>query len=197
VRGEIIRESAKFNFHMLDLRPDLDSLYRGLHKSCVRRKIQRAEQENLGYEEGRAESILAKFYRLLLLTRRRHQLPPQPVGWFRNLLHCLGDRASIHMVSKDGQPIASILTLLYKHTLVYKYGCSDSRFHSLGGMPLLFWKAIQEGKRLGPENSILAARILIILAWRLSRGIWALPVPRSLISAIRPECRQAPLPFGK
>jgi len=142
-------ESKKFHFHTLDLGPDLDSLYRSLHKSCVRRKIQRAEQENLGYEEGRAESILTKFYHLLLLTRRRHQLPPQPLGWFRNLLDCLGDRARIHLVSKDGQPIASILTLFHKQTLVYKYGCSDSRFHRLGGMPLLFWKAIQEAKRLG------------------------------------------------
>jgi hypothetical protein len=142
-------ESKKFHFHTLDLRPDLDSLYRRLHKSCVRRKIQRAEQENLGYEEGRGESILTKFYHLLLLTRRRHQLPPQPLGWFRNLLDCVGDRAKIHLVSKDGQPIASILTLFHKQTLVYKYGCSDSRFHKLGGMPLLFWKAIQEAKRLG------------------------------------------------
>ena len=147
--GMSFGESAKFHFHVLNLRPDLDSLYRGLHKSCVQRKIQRAEQGNLGFEEGCSEAILAKFYHLLLLTRRRHQLPPQPMQWFRNLLDCLGDRAKIHMVSKDGQPIASILTLFYKQTLVYKYGCSDSRFHSLGGMPLLFWKAIQEGKRLG------------------------------------------------
>jgi CelD/BcsL family acetyltransferase involved in cellulose biosynthesis len=147
--GARFGESAKFHFHALDLRPDLDALYRGLHKSCVQRKIQRAEQESLVYEEGRTESILSKFYHLLLLTRRRHHLPPQPRGWFRNLLDCLGDRARIHLVSKDGQPIAGILTLLYKQTLVYKYGCSDSRFHRLGGMPLLFWKAIQEGKRLG------------------------------------------------
>jgi hypothetical protein len=145
-------ESAKFHFHTLDLRPNLDSLYGGLHKSCVQRKIQRAEQENLEYEEGRSESILAKFYHLLLLTRRRHQLPPQPLEWFRNLLDCVGDGATIHMVSKDGQPVASILTLFYKQTLVYKYGCSDSRFHRLGGMPFLFWKAIQEGKRLGARE---------------------------------------------
>jgi hypothetical protein len=142
-------ESAQFHFHKLDLRPDLDDLYRGLHKSCVQRKIQRAEQEKLVYEEGRSASLLAKFYRLLLLTRRRHLLPPQPLGWFQNLLGSLGDRAGIHMVSKDGQPVASILTLFHRQTLVYKYGCSDSRFHRLGGMPLLFWKAIQEGKQRG------------------------------------------------
>jgi lipid II:glycine glycyltransferase (peptidoglycan interpeptide bridge formation enzyme) len=145
-------QSAEFYFHVLDLRPDLDTLFHSFHKSCVQRKIQRAEHENLVYEEGRSEAILEKFYRLVLLTRRRHQLPPQPRGWFRNLLDCVGDGARIHLVSKDGQPIASILTLFHKQTLVYKYGCSDSRFHRLGGMPLLFWKAIQEGKRLGAQE---------------------------------------------
>jgi lipid II:glycine glycyltransferase (peptidoglycan interpeptide bridge formation enzyme) len=118
----------------------------------VQRKIHRAEQENLAYEEGRSKALLAKFYHLVLLTRRRHQVPPQPLTWFRNLLDCLGERARIHLASKDGQPIAGILTLFYKQTLVYKYGGSDGRFHSLGGMPLLFWKAIQEGKRLGARE---------------------------------------------
>jgi len=144
--------SAEYYFHRLDLQPDPDSLYHGLHKSCVQRKIERAERSHLAYEEGRSESILAKFCHLLLLTRRRHRLPPQPLGWFRNLLDCLGERANIHLASKDGQPIASIFTLFYKRTLVYKYGCSDSRFHKLGGMPWLFWKAIQEGKRLGAQE---------------------------------------------
>jgi CelD/BcsL family acetyltransferase involved in cellulose biosynthesis len=144
--------SAEFNFHRLDLRPDPDSLYRGLHKSCVQRKIQRAEREHLAYEEGRSESILAKFYHLLVMTRRRHRLPPQPRAWFRNLVDCLGEQASIHVASKDGQPIASIFTLSYKQTLVYKYGCSDNRFHKLGGMPWLFWKAILKGKGLGAQE---------------------------------------------
>jgi CelD/BcsL family acetyltransferase involved in cellulose biosynthesis len=145
-------KSAEYYFYRLDLRPDPDSLYRGLHKSCVQRKIQRAEREHLAYEEGRSESILAKFHHLLLLTRRRHGLPPQPLGWFRNLLDCLGEQAKIQMVSKDGQPIASIFTLSYKQTLVYKYGCSDSRFHKLGGMAFLFWKAILRGKGLGAQE---------------------------------------------
>src|SRR4029077_19220650 len=112
----------------------------------------RAERENLDYEAGRSESLLAKFYHLLLLTRRRHQLPPQPLAWFRNLAHCLGDRLAIRLVSKDGQPIASILTMTFKNSLVYKYGCSDARCHNLGGMPLLFWKTIQKGKVLGAHE---------------------------------------------
>ena len=141
--------SEEFHFHKLDLRPDLDTVFRNFHKSCVQRKIQRAEREQLQYEAGHSERILAKFYGLLLLTRRRHQLPPQPMAWFRNLVKYLGDKLTIRILSKDGQPVASILTLFYKDSLVYKYGCSDARFHSMGGMPLLFWKAIQEAKEMG------------------------------------------------
>src|SRR5271157_5159588 len=144
--------SEEFYFHRLDLRPSLDVLLHNFHKSCVQRKIQRADREHLSYEAGRTEAIVAKFYRMLLLTRRRHQLPPQPIAWFRNLVACLGDKLTVRVVSKDGQPIAGILTLSYKNCLVYKYGGSDARFHNLGGMPLLFWKAIQEGKERGARE---------------------------------------------
>jgi len=124
-------------------------VFRGFHRNCIQRKIQRAEREGLAYEAGRSESLLAKFYRLLLLTRRRHKLPPQPLVWFRNLVACMGDKLTIRVVSKNGSPVASILTLSHGKKLVYKYGCSDANFHNLGGMPLLFWKAMQEGKALG------------------------------------------------
>jgi hypothetical protein len=67
------------------------------------------------------------------------------------LARCLGENLKIYLVSKDGIPAASILTISYKKTLMYKYGCSDAQFHNLGGMPLLFWKAIQEGKQAGTE----------------------------------------------
>ena len=137
----------KFYFHELDLRPDLDTVYRGFHKNCVQRKIRRAEREPLTYEAGRSESILTSFYHLQLLTRRRHQLPPQPMSWFRNLVDCLGEQATVRVLSKDRQPVAGILTFSFKSTLVYKYGGSDAGFHNLGGMPLLFWKAIEEAKR--------------------------------------------------
>ena len=143
---------GEFFFHALDLQPSLETIYHKFHKSCVQRKIHRAERENLNYEAGRSESLLAKFYHLLLLTRRRHQLPPQPLAWFRNLTNCLGDRLTIRLVSQNGQPIASILTISFKDTLVYKYGCSDAKYHNLGGMPLLFWKTIQEGKALGAHE---------------------------------------------
>jgi len=138
--------SETYYFHRLDLRPTADELFRNFHRDSTQRKIRRAEREHLTYEEGRSDALLSKFYQLLLLTRRRHRLLPPPRLWFRNLIDCLKGDVKIRVASRQGQPVASILTLRFKQTLVYKYGCSNARFHNLGGMHLLLWRAIQEAK---------------------------------------------------
>ena len=143
---EGFEESKSFFLHKLDLRPCLEDIFRNFHKDCVQRKIQRAMREGLTQEQGRSESLLVQFYKLLLMTRRRHGVPPQPLAWFRSLLACLGEKVRIRVASKDGSPVAGILTLQYKQTLVYKYGCSDERFNQLGGVQILFWKAIEDAK---------------------------------------------------
>jgi lipid II:glycine glycyltransferase (peptidoglycan interpeptide bridge formation enzyme) len=118
----------------------------------VQRKIRRADREGVVVEVGRSEELVNQFYELLLKTRRRHGLPPQPIAWFRNLVECLGPRLAIYVARVDKRPIASILTLRDKRSFVYKYGCSDERFHNLGGMPALFWRAIQDAKAGGFEE---------------------------------------------
>lgn len=135
-----------FCLHRLDLHPSCEEIFRGFHPNHVRRKIARAEREGLAYEEGRSEFLLQKFYRLALLTRRRQRLPPQPITWFRNLVACLGEKLKIRIVSHRGQPAAAALTLHYKNTMTYKYGCSDAQYHRLGAMQLVLWKAIQDAK---------------------------------------------------
>jgi CelD/BcsL family acetyltransferase involved in cellulose biosynthesis len=135
--------------HIVDLTRTPEEIFRSFHKDSIQRKIRRAEREGLTYEEGRSEQFLDQFYQLLLRTRRRHQLPPQPRQWFRNLIDCLGDQLKIRVASRDGKPMASILTLEFKKVMVYKYGCSDAQYHNLGPMHLLFWKTIQESTKKG------------------------------------------------
>lgn len=138
-----------FYLHTVDLSPELTRIFHRFHKDSTQRKVRRAEREGLIYEEGRGEALLAQFYRLLVRTRQRHQWPPQPFDWFRNLVECLGDKVKIRVASKDGRAFASILTLSFKDVLVYKYGCSDERFHNLGAVHLLFWNTIRDGKSNG------------------------------------------------
>ena len=64
----------------------------------------------------------------------------------------MGNDIKIRVALKGDVPVAGILTISDKKTLVYKYGCSDSRFNNLGGTALLFWNAIQEAKANGIEE---------------------------------------------
>jgi lipid II:glycine glycyltransferase (peptidoglycan interpeptide bridge formation enzyme) len=144
-----LRVSGCYFQHTLDLRHSREELFRAFHKDCIQRKIRRAGREALSYHEGRSEKLLDQFYRLFLQTRRRHRLPPQPIDWFRNLIACMGDRLTIAVVSQNGRPVGSIMTLRHADALVYKYGGSDARFHHLGTMPFLFWTMIQNGKDRG------------------------------------------------
>ncbi len=144
--------SSSYCFHELDIQPSVEDIFRRMHRDCIQRKIRRAERERLAYEVGRSSELLDAFYRLLLITRRRLGILPQPLSWFRNLFECMGDDLQIRVARKDGRPIASVLTLSHRRSVVYKYGCSDDRFHNLGGMPFLFWRLIEESKAWGAER---------------------------------------------
>jgi hypothetical protein len=138
--------SKSFCFHTLHLQHSLIELFRGLHRNSTQRKVRRADREGVAYQEGQSEAIVNQFYSLLILTRRRHHLPPQPRKWFSNLAMCMGDLLKIRVASSQGIPIAGILTLRFKSKLIYKYGCADERFFKLGGMQMLLWRAIEEAK---------------------------------------------------
>jgi len=138
--------------HRLDLTAPAGQLFRSFHKSCIQRKIHRAERENLVYEEGNSEEQLNDFYRLMTMTRRRHGLPPQPLQWFRTLNAAFGSSMKIRIARKDGVAVASIITLSHRRTMVYKYGCSDPSANIYGGTPMLFWQTIQEAKANGQNE---------------------------------------------
>jgi CelD/BcsL family acetyltransferase involved in cellulose biosynthesis len=141
--------AAIYFHHQIDLQPEIATLLSNLHKNSIQRKIRRAEREGLTYVSGTTESSLDSFYRLMVQTRRRHGVPPQPKKWFEALVDCFGPALEIRMALKDAKPIAAMLTIRHKDTLVYKYGGSDLQYKKLGGMHLLYWNSIQDAKRSG------------------------------------------------
>lgn len=143
--------SQSFWIHSLDLTLPVEQLFRRLHRSCLQRRIRHAERQQLSYVKSSSDELLDDFYDLLMMTRRRYRLLPQPRIWFRNLMNCMGENAEIRMVRKDQKALAAVLTLRHGGTVVYKYGCSDDAFHHLGGMPLLFWRLIEESKAAGAD----------------------------------------------
>jgi Acetyltransferase (GNAT) domain len=138
-----------FLLHVLDLRPDIDSIFASLDKNSVQRRIRRAEKADLVEIVGRTDDLLNDFYNLFVATRRRHRAPPIPYAWFRNLITYQREALEIRLAYKGGFPVSGILTLRFKDAVYYKYGCADSRFNKFGGMPWLLWRGIAAAKSNG------------------------------------------------
>jgi CelD/BcsL family acetyltransferase involved in cellulose biosynthesis len=138
--------SASFCLHAVDLRPDLDDIFSRFHKSHTRRAVRKAERVGVAIEAERSAAALEGFYALHTMTRRRHDMPVQPFEWFQNLQESFKERMSVYVARLDDRPVAAILTLVHKRTLVYKYGCSDARYNSSGATSALFWRAIRDAK---------------------------------------------------
>jgi folate-dependent phosphoribosylglycinamide formyltransferase PurN/CelD/BcsL family acetyltransferase involved in cellulose biosynthesis len=186
-KQEGFQPSKEYYQHSIDLRPPDGELFRRFHKSSVQRRIRRAEQAGLACECGRSSALLRKFYQLMLMTRRRHHLPPQPEGWFRNLAECMGDALEVWVASLENRAVASIITLRFKNTLVFKYGSSDSAYHRFGPVPLLLWRAIQQAKSNGVQvfdlgRSDYYDKGLVVFKdrWASTRSLltyWKFPAP--------------------
>src|SRR5207302_89826 len=112
-------------------------------------KIRRAERERLAYATGSSDAMLRQFYALLVMTRRRHGVPPQPLAWFDNLRDCFGEALQVRVALFKERPVASIITLKHNNTVTYKNGGSDANFHNLGAIPFLVWQTIQDAKGAG------------------------------------------------
>jgi hypothetical protein len=138
--------AATHYLHTVDLCPDLEAVFKGLDKDSVQRRVKRAQGAALVEKCGRSDDLLKDFYALFVTTRRRHRIPPSPLSWFRNLARCQGEALQVRLAYKDGTPIAAIITLQFRDTVYFKYGCSDARFNKFGAIPLLLWNAIAAAK---------------------------------------------------
>lgn len=138
--------------HRLDLTPEEDALWSQCHNTAIRQAVRRAEREGVEVERGRDERLLSEFYHLLLLTRRKHKLPPPPRSWFRTVLSQLGEQAEIRVARLGATPIASVITLSHRERHYYKYSCFDLEYRNYGGTQHLLWDAIVAARRRGARE---------------------------------------------
>jgi GNAT acetyltransferase-like protein len=146
------KPAAKYILHRVDLRPAVEEIFKRLHKDSVQRRVRHAERVGVVEVCGSSQGLLRDFYRLLVRTRARHSLPPQPYAWFRNLLDCMGETVDLRLAYIKDVPVAAVLVFHFKGNSYYKYGCSDERFHKLGAMPFLLWRAILKAKSVGSRT---------------------------------------------
>lgn len=136
--------------HIIDLTDDLESK---VHNSA-RRAIRKAEKEGVTVRVSSTLADTRRFYDLMVHTRRKHGLLPQPWRFFANIHKHLIAPGHGYLLLADyqGQTIAGDLLLQFRDQLTYKFNASDPRFLEVRPNNLLLWQAMRLGKEAGQRT---------------------------------------------
>jgi hypothetical protein len=136
--------SLIFFSHTLRLSPDPDRVFSSLTKT-TQRAINKAKKENVEVRVSSSLEFLNEFYRLQILTRKRHGLPPQPYRFFKLLHdHVISNSLGLLILAywKD-RCIAGAVCLHSDDKAIYKYAASDFHYQHLRPNNLVMWEAIR------------------------------------------------------
>ncbi len=139
-----------FYQHIIPIAASAEETAKGFHSSA-RRAIRKAEREGLSVREANGLDDMREFYRLTVLTRKKHGLLPQPWRFFANIHKHMIETGAGHLLLADfeGRPIAGDLLLRFRDQMVYKFNASDPQFLHLRPNNILLWQAIQLSASLG------------------------------------------------
>jgi CelD/BcsL family acetyltransferase involved in cellulose biosynthesis len=139
-----------FYQHIIDLDGDLESK---VHNSA-RRAIRKAEKEGVTVRVSSTLEDTRRFYDLMVHTRRKHGLLPQPWRFFKNIHKHLIAPGHGYLLLADyqGQTIAGDLLLRFRDQLTYKFNASDPQFLEVRPNNLLLWQAMHLGAEAGQRT---------------------------------------------
>jgi CelD/BcsL family acetyltransferase involved in cellulose biosynthesis len=144
------QKGASFYYHLLPLGENLSTLEESFHPT-VRKRIRQARKAGVTVRRAFTISDMEAFYGLMVRTRKRLGVLPQPWSFFQNIhRHCL-TRGTAHLLlaEREGKIVAGGLFLSHNRTLIFKFSASDPR-HS-EGYPnhLVYLAAMELGIELG------------------------------------------------
>ncbi len=135
-------------WHGLDLRPELEDLWGGLHESS-RRAIRKAQREGISVTIAQDEAALRAFFEMHLRVRKyKYRLLSQPFAFFASIWrHLLGEGKGVLMLaSHRSAVIGGVLFLEWKEKLYYKLNASvQAELHHRPN-DLLIWEGIKYAK---------------------------------------------------
>jgi hypothetical protein len=144
---------SKGYVHKIDLTLGEERIYNNI-RSSNKRNIKKASREHIKIKFSKDERSINDFYKLNILTRKRHGLPPQPFLFFKNINEILMSKGFCEIAESiyRGKVIASSVLLTFGKKVLYKFGASDYKFQNLRANDLLFWEAIRHYSELGYEE---------------------------------------------
>ena len=145
--------SISFYGHSVELNADEAKMFDAMDGS-MRRAIRKAEKEGVTVEISQSEAAMRDFYYLQCLTRKRHGLPPQSLGFFLNIQKFILSQnlGFVAVASHGGRKIAASVYFFLGGRAIYKYGASDFARQDLRGSNLVMWAAMKKLARDGVKS---------------------------------------------
>jgi lipid II:glycine glycyltransferase (peptidoglycan interpeptide bridge formation enzyme) len=111
----------------LDLRCTSEELKKKIDKRTIQYSIRKAEKAGVEVREKNDQEGMDQFYRLNLLTRKKHGVPCQPKKFFDNLFkHVIQTgRGFLLLAYYQQKPVGGGLFLTTGKIIHYKYNASD------------------------------------------------------------------------
>lgn len=106
-------------------------------------QVRRGEKEGIQIDSGSGALRLRRFYRLMLVTRRRQGIPPPPFRLFESLNAVFGEHCKVWLASKGGRDLAGMVILHDGNRLYNRWA---ARVHPTppGANHLLVWRLVEE-----------------------------------------------------
>jgi len=154
-----------YKHHILNIEKDPSEIEKNIDKKTVKYSIRKARRERIKIKEENSIWGMEEFYRLHLLTRRKHGIPAPPFKFFKLMFDNIvaKDLAFILLAEYGSKVIASGIFFKFKKYIYFKYNASDPQYltHKTPNH-LLTWYAIEQAcingyqffdfGRTSPEN---------------------------------------------
>ncbi len=117
----------------------------------LKRNLKRAENSELRVRDSQGEDDLRKFYRLTILTRRKHHLLPWPYEFLEAIYHnmIVAGHGFLLLAELNDRVIAGSMFFHFKDTVTLKFNASDDRYSQSRANYLVTWKAIERAAHEG------------------------------------------------
>jgi FemAB-related protein (PEP-CTERM system-associated) len=139
--------SDYFQSSIVKLSSNSSMLWSNFPDRSLRKDIRKAIRSGIKVKMDQNGDGLKQFYKLLLKTRKKHGLPPQPYSFFENLWAKMypSNYIKLLLAEYEGKIIAGLIILLYKKTVIGGYIGSDSHYMNLRPHQFICWKAMEWG----------------------------------------------------
>ena len=137
-------QSINYIGHILNLSEDNETNFLSFNHA-TKKAIRRSIRKDVTVTMHNSLESVKDFYKLNVITRKRHGLPPQPYRFFEKLYDYVisKDMGIVLLASWKDRVVAGAIYFHFGEHAICKYSASEHKYHHLRANNIITWEAIK------------------------------------------------------